>query len=173
MDWPSRFFIQRSAQIKPMAPPGAKAHQRALDKRDVQVGAVINRGVAAAVLSQEDGRDQLLAHIGRIADHQVERAGQVHQQEITKQKPFIGDRCRRAATDTVANQAGHHRRVRAGEGVAMQLNGSTARMQGPKVASASPGRPVAFHEVSSRSIAGRRKSPSPKEGSSRRFCMRG
>ncbi len=103
-----------------------KEGERALEERDVEVSAIIDRRVARSVLRHQRVRNELLAHIGRVADDEVEPAGQLDEQEITMDQPGVGELPRWSSGDAVAGQPVDHRLARAGEGGGVELDGPDA-----------------------------------------------
>ena len=60
----------------------AQLVQRSFDEWNVDVGTIKNRFVSASVFGDECVRDQFLSHIGRVADHEMNRERQLGEQEI-------------------------------------------------------------------------------------------
>ncbi len=130
---------------------GGEQRQRAFDERHVQVGAIVERRVTAAVFGQQHRRNQLLPHVGRIADDEVERGRQRAQQEVALPQPLPDQGLRRVRPDAGRGQFLAECGAGTTAAVVMQLNGLQRRTkhgQDVGVAGAtsrSPGREQAAH----------------------------
>ncbi len=50
---------------------------------NIQVGAVVDRGITGTVFRQQFGRNHLLPHIGRVADRMGEAGAEFSEEEIS------------------------------------------------------------------------------------------
>jgi hypothetical protein len=87
---------------------------------------VVERHIAPPIFGQQGGRDQFLSDIRRIADHKIEPAPKVGEQEVAVDQPRRHDSARLRRVDTRAFKQIDDLRPRLGVGTAMQLDGSDA-----------------------------------------------
>lgn len=111
-----------------------KTLQGSFDERNVQVRPVIDRFIPLAVFGHECVGDELLANIWRVADDEIEVAGQRGQQKIAVNEPLLGEFLSHVRTDGVVGKQTDYPRACPMERVSVELDGADAVPQRAHVA---------------------------------------
>ncbi|SBV35876.1 hypothetical protein STPYR_10806 [uncultured Stenotrophomonas sp.] len=103
--------------------------QRPFDKRDVEIGPVVDRCVARAVFCQQDIGNPFLPHIRGVADHDIEGFGKISQQEIVIDQPRISQRDGLRSRKAASGQQVDDLAARLREGLSMKLDRTNSACQ--------------------------------------------
>jgi hypothetical protein len=98
--------------------------EAALEERDVEIGAVVDGGVAAAIFGEQRGGDLLLADVGRVADDDVEVAGERGKEEVVAEQPEVAQGGGVAAGRAPGEQAAVDELAGGSESVLVDLDGA-------------------------------------------------
>jgi len=104
--------------------------QAAFDKGNVEVGAIVEGGVAAAVFAQQRGGNQFLSDVGWVADNKVKRLGHRRQKEISVREPLAREILRLGSLKSVRIKKTQDLPACLREGVGVKLDGPDAPFEG-------------------------------------------